>query len=183
MDKDALLALALDHIAAEGLRTLSLTGLAERAGVSRATVYRMFSGRADLIGQLAAAEMKAMTLASLGAVAIEAPTAQVTSDLVIFALGYVRGHAALGRLRRTDPESLLTLAISHDAEQVTVIELAAAHLEPMLALPRHRVNLAMTPIQAAEYLVRIVLSHFLSESRGLDDRTVAAAASRAVRLP
>jgi AcrR family transcriptional regulator len=180
VDKDEALTLALRHVAAEGVRTLSLTALAERAGVSRATVYRMFSGRADLMAQLAAREMQFMVVAGMAELDLTAATAQVAADLVTFALGYLRRHRGLNRVRELEPESLLTFVITHDGAQLNVIELVISYVEPVLADPRHRPQLAMPPRQAAEHLVRLVLSHFLAESRNIDDAALGAVAARTV---
>lgn len=183
MDKDSALDLALDHVATAGVRTLSLTALAQRAGVSRATVYRMFSGRADLLGQLAAREMRFMALAGMAAIDADAPTADVAADMVLFALDHLRHHKGLTRVRELDPESLLSLLMTHRGDRVNVIELVTTYVEPVMSDPRHGPHLAMPPRQAAEHLVRLVLSHFLSESRIIDDAALAAAAARAVCQP
>jgi AcrR family transcriptional regulator len=50
--RDRLLEKALDMIGAQGLAALSMDALADAAGVSRATVYRLFSGKAALFREL-----------------------------------------------------------------------------------------------------------------------------------
>lgn len=54
-DPDArarILAAALDALASDGLRGLSMDDVAERAGVSRATAYRLFPGKSALFAAL-----------------------------------------------------------------------------------------------------------------------------------
>jgi AcrR family transcriptional regulator len=50
--RDRLLAKALEMIGAEGLAALSMDALADAAGVSRATVYRVFPGKAVLFREV-----------------------------------------------------------------------------------------------------------------------------------
>ena len=47
--RDRILAAAVEMVGAEGLRNLSMDDLADRAGVSRATVYRVFPGKSPLL--------------------------------------------------------------------------------------------------------------------------------------
>ena len=47
--RDRILAAAVDMVGAEGLSHLSMDDLADRAGVSRATLYRVFSGKSALL--------------------------------------------------------------------------------------------------------------------------------------
>ena len=50
--RDRLLAKALEMIGKEGLAALSMDALADAAGVSRATVYRVFPGKAVLFREV-----------------------------------------------------------------------------------------------------------------------------------
>jgi len=47
--RERILAAAVEMVGAEGLRSLSMDDLADRAGVSRATVYRVFPGKSALL--------------------------------------------------------------------------------------------------------------------------------------
>ena len=47
--RDRILAAAVEMVGAEGLSNLSMDDLADRAGVSRATLYRVFSGKSALL--------------------------------------------------------------------------------------------------------------------------------------
>jgi len=47
--RDRILAAAVEMVGAQGLRSLSMDDLADRAGVSRATVYRVFPGKSPLL--------------------------------------------------------------------------------------------------------------------------------------
>lgn len=182
MDKDTVITLALEDIESHGVRGLSLPELATRTGLSRAGIYRMFAGRGDLLGQLAAREMPAMVAAAATEVDVTGDTPDVVRDMVRFALAYVRGHRALNRIREVDPDALMSLVITRTDAELTATELIGSHVAEVLADDRHRIRLAMPAREAAEFLVRIVLSHFLSESRCSDDTAIAAAAARAVCL-
>ncbi len=50
--RDRILAAAVEMVGAEGLRTLSMDALADRADVSRATLYRLFPGKGALLAAL-----------------------------------------------------------------------------------------------------------------------------------
>src|SRR5947207_2367750 len=50
--RERLLTKALEMIGAQGLAALSMDALAEAAGVSRATLYRLFPGKASLFHEL-----------------------------------------------------------------------------------------------------------------------------------
>jgi AcrR family transcriptional regulator len=178
--RDTVIALALEDIETRGVRALSLPGLASRTGLSRAGIYRMFSGRDDLLGQLAAREMPAMVEAAMTEVDTDVATPDLVRGMVLFALSYLRRHRALNRIRELEPDALLPLVITRADTAQTAIELIASHVAPVLADERHRRELVLPAGPAAELLVRIVLSHFLSESRCSDDASVAAAAARAV---
>lgn len=52
--RDRILAAAVDAVGAQGLAGLSMDELADRAGVSRATLYRLFPGKAAMLSGLIA---------------------------------------------------------------------------------------------------------------------------------
>lgn len=109
---DALLDAAYQCIAAFGLRRLTLTDVARRAGVSRPTVYRRWRDIHTLVADLLTREMHAAVQAA--AAPYETPPAAaggVRERLVRQSAGVftaLRGHPLLVRILETEPEALVT---------------------------------------------------------------------------
>jgi AcrR family transcriptional regulator len=112
-----------------GLSGLVMDTVAERAGVGRSTLYRLFPGKAELLAALAQQRAPLAALSQVLAVGADQPPAQLLPGLVAAAVprlvasrgadggagrqvvaavyaglvAYVRGQMAAGRLRQTNP--------------------------------------------------------------------------------
>ncbi|MCX2967400.1 MULTISPECIES: TetR/AcrR family transcriptional regulator [Streptomyces] len=96
-------------IATFGLRRLTLTDVARRAGVSRPTIYRRWRDIDTLLGDLLTRELRTVLLAAAPRAAAEghdgrtrlvAGAARVLTDL--------RAHPLMARILDTEPETLVT---------------------------------------------------------------------------
>ncbi|RAV10632.1 TetR/AcrR family transcriptional regulator [Mycolicibacterium sp. GF69] len=168
---------ALELIAESGIDRLTLSQVAARADVSRATAYREFGDRDGLLSAIAAQEIGAMISVTLEDLDQEADlTAQVTT-VVTAALRFLRSHRAFVYVRDHEPHWLLSIALPVEDARMSLVRTVAAMVAT--AIPDDD-WLAMTPVAAAEVVVRTVLSHTLIEDSALTDEEVAEVVSRAI---
>ncbi|MDA0563323.1 TetR/AcrR family transcriptional regulator; helix-turn-helix transcriptional regulator [Streptomonospora sp. S1-112] len=106
---DTLLDAAYESIALFGLRRLTLTDVARRAGVSRPTVYRRWRDIGTLLADLLTREMRAVAdaVTPRAAVAGGDARARLVAGTVLV-VAELRGHPLLGRIIDTEPEALIT---------------------------------------------------------------------------
>lgn len=168
---------ALQLIAESGLDSLTLSQVAERAAVSRATAYREFGDKDGLLSAVAQQEIATMTFAILGAVDLGAEPGNVVPAVVTAALGYLRSHAAFTYVRENEPHWLLRAGLTVGDHRMNLVQTVASLVAPTITAGP---ALALDPLQAAEVVVRTVLSHTLIEGSALDDQQVAEAVVRAI---
>ncbi|MGW4365984.1 TetR/AcrR family transcriptional regulator [Nocardia takedensis] len=176
---DALLDAALASIAENGLDALTLSAVATRAGVSRATAYREFGDKEGLISAVGRTEVARMVAAAYTTVDLFAPIPQLSRTATLFALDYLRNHPAFGYVRAHEPGHLLALVVAEGESRLNLVETVASFAEPVVAA-RGDAGLALPARQAAEVVVRIVLSHVLLPGSALSDEQVADTAARAI---
>lgn len=176
---DALVHAAVELIAESGLDGLTLRRVAERAGVSRATAYREFGDKDGLIGAAAQHEVQAMIVATLGGVDMRDEPAAIVRSTVLFALRYLRDHPGFTYIRDHEPHWLLNAVLVVGDTPMNLVQTVAAMVAPVIAAPGDT-GLALAPVQAAEHVVRTVLSHTLIERSTLSDEQVADAVTRAI---
>ncbi len=141
-------------IARHGVTKTTLDDVAREAGCSRATLYRHFAGKRQLVEALVADEWSAL----VGALAAEVEAAETLEDaLVALVTGGARAlqeHEALQRVLELEPELALPYLTFDGAEGTFAV--VAADLGPALRrfLPDDRAH------RTAEWMARIVLSSF-----------------------
>jgi AcrR family transcriptional regulator len=159
-----------ESIARVGIGKTTMEDAARAAGMSRATVYRLFpGGRGELLRETVGWEMTRF-FTHLGEELGSAPDfAAFLERALPFARDELLRHAVLQKVLETEPERLMPLIT---VEQHRVIEYIAAYFEPLLerdrdaGLVRDGVDLA----RAAEYVARMSLSLISSPGRhDLDD--------------
>lgn len=173
---EALVAAAVGVIAEGGLDALTLSQVAGRAGVSRATAYREFGDKDGLVAAVAQQEIAAMLAATLAAVDMRGEPTAIVRSTVLFALSYLRSHPAFTYVRNHEPHWLLNAVLVVGETPMNLVQTVAAMVAPVMADPA----LALAPVQAAELVVRTVLSHTLIERSTLSDDEVADAVTRAI---
>lgn len=162
-----LIAAALDCFLSFGVRKTSLTDVADRAGVSRATAYRTFHDKNGLVKAVAEAEVGRFLLLLDEAVTWEAPLADALAEAITFTLSYLSDHAVLQRLITREPEQLTDLVVPRPGEPSFVQELLPAVVERFVRT--HHDVLRVPVDQAAELLLRMSISMLLSPSTTLPD--------------
>jgi AcrR family transcriptional regulator len=153
----------LDCLALHGTAKTTVDDIARRAGVSRATVYRVFpGGRDELLSAVVDTEM-ARLFSALGVRLGEARC--LTEALVggiVEASTRIRGHRALGYLVEHEPEMVLGHLAFDESDRL--LATASRFTAPFLAR-------WMSPVEAgrvAEWATRIVLSYAIAPSPGID---------------
>src|SRR5947209_5177275 len=144
-----------------GLRRTTMDDVARRARLSRATLYGHFESKDALV--------QAVILAEAGRffdrldVALDGvePTDERLVEGFAFALQYVRRHALLHKLLRTEPEALLPYLLGDSRLIPIATEAVAARVPGGGAVD------PATAHSTAELIVRLVLSLALSPDSAL----------------
>lgn len=161
------MAAALDCFLSFGVRKTSLTDVADRAGVSRATAYRVFGDKNGLVRAVAEAEVTRFLVLLDEAVVWEADMADALERAITFTLGYLNDHAVLQRLIAREPEQLTDVVVPRPGEPSLVQALLPAVVERFVRT--HHEVLRVPIDQAAEWLLRMAISLLLSPSTTLPD--------------
>jgi AcrR family transcriptional regulator len=179
---DALLDATTGLLAAHGLRRWTMEDVAERAGLGRATVYRRFASRDELVHAALGREVRSFFAAIAAAVAGR----KTVEDQVVegFLTGWrVMGQSVMGELLANDRAAAVSLLTS-----APVLALARAALVERYQILTGR---ALSDREAsdaelvAEALVRLGLSFVLIPASviNLDDPAAARASLRRLLGP
>lgn len=151
-----IVAATLRVIARYGLARLSFDDVAAEAGISRATLYRRYSGKGALLEAVVAAETVRLR-AGLDAVLAEVTTLEeALSEAANFGARELAGHAALQFLLTHEPGSVLPHLCFGAGDRL--LDVLADCVAPNLCR-------FLPPLQArraGEWLGRIVLSYGLT---------------------
>lgn len=154
---------ALRCVARWGVAKTSLDDIAREAGVSRATVYRLFPGGKDVLLDALVHDQLAQFFA---AVTAELDAAEDLDDLLVAGITTasraLQGHAALQFLLAHEPEAVLPHVAFGRFD--VVLRAASELLAPWLA-PHTGAELAP---RAGEWVTRLVMSYTLSPSPSFD---------------
>lgn len=175
---DDLVQATLALIAHDGIDSLTLSKVAAQAGVSRATAYREFGDKDGLLSAVAQDQIQNMSAYIVSCVDLQAHPSAIISGVVLAALRYLRNHRAFAYIRDHEPHWLLQAVLTVQNNRMDLVQTVASSIAPAIAATNPR--LAVSPIQAAEILVRTVLSHSLISNSTLTDSEVADAARRAI---
>ncbi|MGE2731551.1 TetR/AcrR family transcriptional regulator [Mycolicibacterium vaccae] len=175
---DALVQSALMLIAERGVDALTLRDVAAHAHVSRATAYREFGDKDGLIGAVVQHEVALMFAAVQADVDLTAAQPEQVASVVVSALRYLRSHAAFTYVRTHEPHWLLHAALAIGDTRMDLVQTVASVVSPAVGINADR--LRVSEVQAAELVVRAVLSHALIENSSLTDEEVGAAVAHAI---
>jgi AcrR family transcriptional regulator len=146
-----------------GLAKTAMEDIARQAGVSRATVYRVFPGGKERLVEIVVQHELGRLFHEA---ASEAERAATLEELLCVGVGIamrtLTGHAALQYMVRQEPEAVLPLFAFHrlDPLLAEVAELCRPHLGRFLP------DDAVRP--AAELLTRVVLSYTFGPAPAVD---------------
>ncbi len=153
----------LDCLALHGTAKTTVDDIARRAGVSRATVYRVFPGGRDEVLSAAVDTEMARLFSALGVRLGEA--GDLTEALVggiVEASARIRGHRALAYLVEHEPEMVLGHLAFEESDRL--LATASGFAAPFLSR-------WMSPgeaVRVAEWATRIVLSYAIAPSPSMD---------------
>ena len=156
-----------------GMRRFTMEDVARRVGVSRVTVYRYFPRKDRLVEAVLMYELRRFLAAVDAAVA---PYETVEERLVegfVFSVTYLRKHALLNRLLRTEPELILP---SLTVKGSPVLEAGREFIAGFATQEAEagRLALGAKDVQGvSEMLARVVLSFLLTPESALGLRTPA----------
>lgn len=130
---EALLAAVRDEVIAYGVRRATATSIAQRAGVSRMTVYRRGGGVRQLLLDALTREFDTDIAALLEATSAEHGRARLV-DVAVSGVRLLTESELVTALRRHDPELLLPYLVDrHGHSQQAVLALFTTLLEAGLA--------------------------------------------------
>ncbi len=167
MVRSRVLDAALDLVGRHGLAELSMDELAARAGVSRATLYRLFPGKAALFAELVRRfspfEQIAAVLETMG----DRPPAEVIPAVVRAMATALEGHVGLllqllFEVSRSGPGSHAAVDRQEDAaDAMRTLPLVVGYLAEQMAAGRLR---RMDPILAMQALAGPIVMHLLMQA-------------------
>jgi AcrR family transcriptional regulator len=170
---------ALDLVGRHGLAQLSMDELAASAGISRATLYRLFPGKAALFAELVRRFSPFESIATVLETMSDRPPAEVVPAVAHAMAAAMDGHVGLLlqlllEFSRGDPDH----HASADAQQgaahaMRTLPLVARYLADQMAAGRLR---RMDPVLAVQALAGPIVMHLLSRPPAGSQSTVGHAA-------
>jgi AcrR family transcriptional regulator len=161
--RTALVDAALVCIARHGTVKTTVDDVARQAGVSRATVYRVFPGGKDELLAAVADTERSRLFSALGArMGAADELADVLVAGIVEATTRIRSHAALAYLVEHEPDVVLGQLCFDAAERL--LSTAAIFVAPFLG----RWMDADEAVRVAEWVARIVLSYTVTPSATVD---------------
>lgn len=152
-----LLDAAYDCLARVGVTKTTLDDVAREAGSSRATLYRHFGSKADLLDALVDREIERLSVALHAATADASGLAATCTALMVTGAEFVLDHAPLSAVLAIEPALILPTLSLGGADHLLrrAADLVAPVLAPHTATDGDARRLA-------ELLVRVTLSHLQS---------------------
>src|SRR5918994_2833039 len=170
---------ALTCVARHGLAKTTFDDVAREAGCARATLYRYFGGKRQLVRIAVAREAARIAAGVRDAADAESTFDDAVVAIVVRAARELRDNEALQFLFAFEPELVLP-HVTFDAGNRFLVGAGSA-VAPALErfLPADRTD------RAGEWLARVVLTHALSPSSPIDltDEAAARALVRELVLP
>jgi AcrR family transcriptional regulator len=159
---DRILDAARTCIARVGVTKTTLDDVAREAGCARATVYRCFTGKQQLLAALVTREFAAIGAEVVHAAGDTANLSDAVVAVIITAAHALTGHDALTFVAAHESE-LLVPYLAFERENA-VLHAGARFVAPAFA--RHLCD--MRALRLAEWVVRMTLSYLCCPSEHLD---------------
>jgi AcrR family transcriptional regulator len=160
--RDRILAAAADLVGRDGLRSLSMDEVATVAGVSRASVYRLFPGKPALFDALIATYSPFNEISALIERSGDKPPHEVLPELARIAGRVMGQRAGIARALFFEVTSLSPDALpGADARIRQLLGALGGYLARQMALGRLKPN---HPVLAAQMLIGPILFHLLTRA-------------------
>lgn len=169
-----ILGATLEQAELVGLRRVTMEDVARRSGVGRATLYRRFPTKAALIDAVVLAEARRYFDGNAQACSHATTLEDRLVYGTVFTVTFLREHALLKKLLRTEPETILS-SLTIDAGPILdfAIDQSAAELRTEIYG-----TTAITPDQerhlrtVAELHTRLTLSFIVTQHSGVNLATI-----------
>lgn len=158
---ESILAAARSAIAARGPGKLTLTEVAEAAGVSRPTLYRWFPTKADLLASLTAYEVEQFDRGLRDVIGSHAAPERRLDEALTFLVTYLDGTMGSDPVSADPGFALQSLRSLIDGQIQVFARLLGSSLDIVPAVHAG----CMSREDAAEMLLRLAYSHFLIPHR------------------
>lgn len=163
--RDRILDTALELVGRHGLAELSMDELAAKAGVSRATLYRLVPGKEALFAELVRRFSPFEPIAAVLEAAGDRPPAEVIPAIAQAMAAAMDGHIGLllqllFEVSRSDPDHHAD-ANQDAAQAMRTLPLVAGYLNQQMAAGRLR---RMDPVLAMQALAGPIVMHLLMQA-------------------
>jgi AcrR family transcriptional regulator len=155
--RDAILAATREAVAARGPDKLTMSAVANAAGVSRPTLYRWFPTKDDLLSAIAVYEEEQFDLGVRALVDAYRSPARRLDAFLVYAVNYLDGLIGPDPIGADPRFALQSFARSLPVQVETLARLLGDALQQV---PAVRTG-ALTSEQAAEMFLRVAISHYL----------------------
>ena len=153
--RDRILSASLKVFESKGLAGATMGDVAAKAKVGRATLYRHFASKEDVLRALVLSEARELFGRMEEAAGGEETPQALFEKALPVALEFFQGHRLLQRLLRREPEFVLPYLTNKSKGLMTA---AIDFMEPYLERARKSEELSVDPRVAAEWACRIILS-------------------------
>ncbi|MDZ5622789.1 TetR/AcrR family transcriptional regulator [Nocardioides bizhenqiangii] len=189
--RERILDAATDCLLAEGLDARLHAMIAERAGISRPTVYKYVGDQAAIVAAILDRELDQFFGAAVPLLRRSDDLEAHLVDAIVFVVEYGRGHALLQKALREHPELILPALTTESGALVErVVTLFEDQLGRALSQAASTGSAgsagtsddALTPRAAAEWGYRIVISLITTPTPALDEEGTRPYVANLVRL-
>lgn len=186
--RERILDAATECLLAEGLDARLHAMIAERAGISRPTVYKYVGDQAAIVAAILERELDQFFGAAVPILRRSDDLEAHLVDAIVFVVEYGRGHALLQKALREHPELILP-ALTTDSGPL--VERVVTLFEEQLGRALSRAGSTgskraaggtLTPRAAAEWGYRIVISLITTPTPALDEEGTRQYVASLVRL-
>ncbi|HUQ00132.1 MAG TPA: TetR/AcrR family transcriptional regulator [Aeromicrobium sp.] len=164
--RERILDAATECLLDEGLDARLHAMIAERAGISRPTVYKYVGDQAAIVAAVLERELDRFFAATVPILRRSDDLEAHLVDAIVFVVDYARGHVLLQKGLREHPELILPVLITGaDPLVERVVDLFEEQLGRALG---HAAPSPLTPREAAEWAYRIVVSLITTPTAALE---------------
>jgi AcrR family transcriptional regulator len=172
---------ALEEFGAYGLRRTTIDNVARRAGLGRATVYRRFGNKMELMRAVSLREARRAMVVMVRAAEHRPTVGERLVEGFVTGIGLARANPLLARLIRSEPELILPYLTTDSRFVLTFVrDFLAEQFRRSPGKPA-----VASPDTAAEIIVRLAMSFLLAPHSciPLDDEDDLRAFARAYLVP